>query len=73
MLAEKQVPAEEVLFVGNDITDLVVFPEVGYAVAPVDAHLDVIRQADLVLSKKGGKGAVRELCDMILSRYKSAG
>ncbi len=73
VLAEKQVPAEEVLFVGNDITDLVVFPEVGYAVAPVDAHLDVIRQADLVLSKKGGKGAVRELCDMILSRYKSAG
>lgn len=73
VLAEKKVPAEEVLFMGNDITDLVVFPEVGFAVAPVDAHQDVIRKADLVLSKEGGKGAVRELCDMILSRYKSAG
>ena len=73
VLAEKDIPAGEVLFVGNDITDLVVFPEVGFAVAPVDAHHDVIRKADLVLSKKGGKGAVRELCDMILSRYKSAG
>jgi N-acylneuraminate cytidylyltransferase len=73
VLADKKIPAEEVLFVGNDITDLVVFPEVGFAVAPVDAHQDVIRKADLILSKKGGKGAVRELCDMILSRYKSAG
>ena len=73
VLAEKKVPAEEVLFVGNDITDLVVFPEVGFAVAPADAHQDVIRTADLVLSRKGGKGAVRELCDMILSRCKSAG
>ena len=73
VLAEKQVPAEEVIFVGNDITDLVVFPEVGFAVAPADAHQDVIRTADLVLSRKGGKGAVRELCDMILSRCKSAG
>jgi N-acylneuraminate cytidylyltransferase len=68
VLAEKGVPAEEVLFMGNDVTDLVVFPEVGFAVAPVDAHQDVIRKADLVLSRKGGKGAVRELCDMILSR-----
>ena len=73
VLADKKIPAEEVLFVGNDSTDLVVFPEVGFAVAPVDAHQDVIRKADLILSKKGGKGAVRELCDMILSRYKSAG
>jgi N-acylneuraminate cytidylyltransferase len=68
VLAEKGVPAGEVLFMGNDVTDLVVFPEVGFAVAPVDAHQDVIRKADLVLSRKGGKGAVRELCDMILSR-----
>lgn len=73
VLAEKQIPAAEVIFVGNDITDLVVFPEVGFAVAPADAHEEVVQGADLVLSKKGGKGAVRELCDMILARYKSAG
>ena len=73
VLAEKQIPAEEVIFVGNDITDQVVFPEVGFAVTPADAHADVLRSADLVLARKGGKGAVRELCDMILARYKSAG
>ena len=73
VLAKKQIPAEEVIFVGNDITDQVVFPEVGFAVTPADAHADVLRSADLVLARKGGKGAVRELCDMILARYKSAG
>lgn len=73
VLAEKEIPAEEVIFVGNDITDQVVFPEVGFAVAPADANADVLRSADLILSKPGGKGAVRELCDMILARYKSAG
>ena len=72
VLAEKQIPKDEVIFVGNDVTDSVVFPEVGFAVAPADAHADVIQAADLVLTRKGGQGAVRELCDMILSRCKSA-
>ena len=73
VLAEKKIPRAEVVFVGNDINDLVVFPEVGFTVAPADAHQDVLKRADLVLSKKGGKGAVRELCDMILSRYEAPG
>lgn len=73
VLAEKKIPKEEVIFVGNDITDQVVFSEVGYAVVPADAHPDVIPDADLVLSRDGGRGAVRELCDMIMTRYKSAG
>jgi len=68
VIAEKQISSSEVIFVGNDINDLVVFPEVGFTVAPVDAHQDVLRRVDLVLSKKGGRGAVRELCDMILTR-----
>jgi 3-deoxy-D-manno-octulosonate 8-phosphate phosphatase KdsC-like HAD superfamily phosphatase len=52
---------------GNDINDLPVFPVVAFAAAPADAHPAVIRQADRVLSMPGGKGAVRELCDMILA------
>ena len=68
VLAEKGLDPSEVIFMGNDTNDLVVFPEVGYAVAPADAHPEVLRQADLILSMDGGKGAVRELCDLILSR-----
>lgn len=70
VLSEKKLQPDEVIFLGNDVNDLVVFPEVGFAVAPADAHGTVLRRADLILSREGGKGAVRELCDMILSRQK---
>ncbi len=69
VIADKNLKAEEIIFMGNDTNDLVVFPEVGFAVAPADAHHRVKRQADLVLSAKGGRGAVRQLCDLILSHY----
>ena len=68
VLAEKNLKPEQVIFMGNDVNDVPVFPEVGFTLAPADAHPAVIRRADSVLSKPGGKGAVRELCDMILSR-----
>jgi len=71
VMAEKGLDPSEVIFMGNDTNDLVVFPEVGFAVAPADAHPEVLRRADLILSADGGKGAVRELCDMILSRLDS--
>ena len=68
VLAEKNIPASEVIYMGNDTNDLVVFPEVGFAVTPADAYHQALRRADLILSRDGGKGAVRELCDMIISR-----
>jgi YrbI family 3-deoxy-D-manno-octulosonate 8-phosphate phosphatase len=69
LVEERQLDPSKIIFMGNDINDLVVFPEVGYTVAPANAHPDVCRRADLVLSKEGGKGAVRELCDLIMSRF----
>jgi N-acylneuraminate cytidylyltransferase len=66
IMNERDMDPNEVIFVGNDINDLVCFPLVGLAVAVADAHPDLIREADLVLRKKGGQGAVRELCDQIL-------
>jgi len=67
VLAKKLLEPSQVIFMGNDINDLPVFPEVGFTAAPVDAHPAVLRQVDRVLTKPGGKGAVRELCDLILS------
>lgn len=72
VMAEKKIKPNEVLYVGNDINDLEVFPEVGFAVAPADAQGEVLRRADLVLTRRGGKGAIRELCDMIVTRQKVA-
>jgi 3-deoxy-D-manno-octulosonate 8-phosphate phosphatase KdsC-like HAD superfamily phosphatase len=41
---------------------------VGWAVVVADAMPEVARQADSVLTRKGGRAAVRELCDLILEQ-----
>jgi N-acylneuraminate cytidylyltransferase len=69
VLSEKEINPEEVIYVGNDINDLGCFSLVGYAVAVSDALPEAVRSADLVLKTKGGHGAVRELCDLVLDRY----
>jgi len=66
ILAEKNIKAEEVVFIGNDWNDLPCFEIAGWAVAVADAYPEVLRAADHVLAKAGGHGAVRELCDLIL-------
>ncbi len=57
---------EEVAFVGDDLLDIPVMKKAGLAVAVADAHDAVIKIADIVLSAKGGAGAVRQLCEIIL-------
>jgi N-acylneuraminate cytidylyltransferase len=69
LMNERGVSGENVIYVGNDVNDLPCFPLVGCAVAVADAHPEVLPQADLLLSKPGGFGAVRELCDLILNHY----
>ncbi len=66
LMKEKGVDPSQVVHVGNDVNDLPVFKIVGWSVAVADAYPEVLREADFVLSKPGGGGAVRELCDLIL-------
>ena len=68
VLEQKNVKAENVVYVGNDLNDLPCFEIAGWSVAVADAYLEVIRAADYVLSKPGGYGALRELCDLILKK-----
>ncbi len=65
IIKDKGLSAEKVVYVGNDVNDLPCFPLVGLAVAVADALPVVKDQAGLVLSKNGGYGAVREICDLI--------
>jgi N-acylneuraminate cytidylyltransferase len=71
LLDERKVKPENVIYVGNDVNDLPCFPLVGCAVAVADAHVDIRPHADLILSAKGGYGAVRELSDLILSQFEN--
>ncbi len=66
LINEKGFNPEQVVYLGNDLNDLACFPLVGTAAAVADAHPLVRSQADLVLEKRGGEGAVRELCELIL-------
>ena len=68
LITDRGLKPENVVYLGNDINDVPCFPLVGCAVVVADALPEAKRQADLVLSKPGGHGAVRELCDMLLNR-----
>ncbi|MEE8357433.1 MAG: N-acylneuraminate cytidylyltransferase [Anaerolineales bacterium] len=69
ILADRGISSDSVVYLGNDINDLPCFPLVGLAAAVADSHPLVIEKAQLVLSKKGGHGAVRELCDLLLEKF----
>ena len=68
VLKQKNIKSENVIYIGNDLNDLPCFEIAGWSVAVADAYPEVIRAADHVLAKAGGQGALRELCDLILSR-----
>jgi YrbI family 3-deoxy-D-manno-octulosonate 8-phosphate phosphatase len=65
MLAERRIDPSQVIYVGNDINDLECMRLVGCAVAVADAWPEVIAEADVVLTRPGGHGAVRELYDRV--------
>lgn len=71
LLEEKNVEAAHVVYLGNDLNDLPCFELVGWSVAVSDAYPEVLRAADFVLSRPGGGGAVRELCELILNAIKT--
>ncbi|HRJ74379.1 MAG TPA: acylneuraminate cytidylyltransferase [Anaerolineales bacterium] len=68
ILEKKNIKAENVIYIGNDLNDLPCFEIAGWSVAVADAYPEVIRAADFVLTKNGGHGAIRELCEIILNR-----
>lgn len=68
LLDERGIDPAHVVYLGNDINDLPCFEIVGWAVAVADAMPAVLRAADFVLTRNGGHGAVREICDLILSK-----
>ncbi len=58
---------EETAFIGDDLNDLSVRPVTGLLAAPADAVAGLRRQADWVLSRNGGSGALREFADALLA------
>jgi len=68
ILEKLRISPEEVAYVGDDVVDLPVMRRVGFAVTVADAVEDVKPFADLVTTRDGGRGAVREVCDLLLKK-----
>lgn len=60
------VKMNDVVYIGNDVNDLECICMAGCGIAVADAHPAVLKAADLILSCRGGFGAVREFCDRVL-------
>jgi len=66
MCNELSISLEEVAIIGDDINDLEVMRNVGLSFSPKDAVSAVKQQVDVVLSKRGGEGCVREMIDQFI-------
>ncbi len=56
----------QIAYVGDDVIDVPVMRRVVFAAAPADALPEALAVAHYVTSRAGGRGAVREVCDLIL-------
>ena len=66
ILAGLNLQPHQVSYIGDDLIDWPVMAKVGLSVAVADAHPILLQRAQYVTRISGGRGAVRELCDLIL-------
>jgi 3-deoxy-D-manno-octulosonate 8-phosphate phosphatase (KDO 8-P phosphatase) len=66
ILADAKISREEVAYIGDDFTDVVVMRRVGFAIATANARPEVKPLAHYVTQASGGSGAVRETIEIIL-------
>jgi 3-deoxy-D-manno-octulosonate 8-phosphate phosphatase (KDO 8-P phosphatase) len=65
-LTEAGVSSSEAAFIGDDLNDIPLMVRSGLGVAVADASSETIARAHYVTQKRGGKGAVREVIELIL-------
>jgi 3-deoxy-D-manno-octulosonate 8-phosphate phosphatase (KDO 8-P phosphatase) len=61
------IPVDDTIAMGDDFPDFGLRARAALFVAPSNARAEIKAQSDLVLSRGGGDGAVRELCEILLS------
>jgi len=66
ILSKSGLTSSQVAYVGDDLTDIVVMRRVGLAIATANARPEVKRCAHYVTTLEGGKGAIREVGELLL-------
>lgn len=70
IIEELNLETQNVCYIGDDLTDVGLMKSVGMSASVADAADDVKKVADYVTKSAGGKGAIRELIEMILKSQK---
>jgi len=73
LLQERGLAAADVAYVGNDINDETCLKNVGLPICTADAHPSVKPLARIVTRRRGGDGAVRQICDAIIGVWRPRG
>jgi 3-deoxy-D-manno-octulosonate 8-phosphate phosphatase (KDO 8-P phosphatase) len=66
IIQETGLDDAQIAFMGDDVIDIPVLRRVGFSAAPADAVEEVFPHVQLVTRNRGGWGAVREVCDLLL-------
>ena len=66
ILEKLQLNTEQIAYVGDDVVDLPVMRKVGMAIAVQDAHELVKQHSHWIAKSCGGRGAARDVCEMIM-------
>ncbi|MBV9761739.1 MAG: HAD hydrolase family protein [Acidobacteriaceae bacterium] len=66
IMTEAKVTRDQVAYIGDDFTDVVIMRRVGLSFATANARAEVKRSAHALTSASGGAGAVREVIELLL-------
>jgi 3-deoxy-D-manno-octulosonate 8-phosphate phosphatase (KDO 8-P phosphatase) len=69
IFAQSGLTPEQTAYAGDDLTDVVVMRRVGLAIATANARPEVKRAAHYVTAAPGGRGAVREIAELLLEAH----
>lgn len=66
ILVNLDLDPEEVAYIGDDLVDLPILLQVGFSATVADAVDEIRQRVDFTATRRGGRGAVREICDYLL-------
>jgi 3-deoxy-D-manno-octulosonate 8-phosphate phosphatase (KDO 8-P phosphatase) len=65
-MAENNLTWENIAYIGDDLNDLEVMKKAAFTACPADAYKDIAEIAHYTCEKKGGEGAFREFCELLI-------
>lgn len=68
LMFKEKINPEEVLYIGDDLNDFMVMKLAGFVACPIDACKEIKEISDYVSSKEGGKGVIRDVVEVVLSK-----